>query len=126
MPAKNSAPDFLPVFAGLRKILTHYAKSMVVVHDLPGNYYLNSTKLHPTNRQPLMFAAVRTGKNYVSFHYMPIYCAPKLQASLSPALKKRMQGKACFNFTAVDEVLFTELADMTARGLVGFKKLNFA
>ncbi len=126
MPAKKFAPDFAPVFAGLKKILAPYAKRMVVVHDTPENYYLSSTKPHPTNRRPMMFAAVQTGKNYVSFHYMPIYCAPALQKSLSPALKKRMQGKACFNFTAVDEALFAELADVTKRGLEGFQKLGFA
>ncbi len=126
MTAKKSPPDFKPVFAGLKKILTPYAKTMVVVHDTPDHYYLSTTKLHPTNRQPLMFAAVRTGKNYVSYHYMPIYCAPTLQAAVSPALKKRMQGKACFNFTAVDAALFAELAALTQRGLVGFQKLGFA
>ncbi len=126
MPAKKSVPNFAPVFAGLREILVPYAKSMVVVHDVPGNYYLNSTKPHPTNGRPMMFAAVRTGKNYVSFHCMPIYGSTALQAAISPALKKRMQGKACFNFTAVDAALFAELADLTARGLAGFKKFGFA
>ena len=37
-----------------------------------------------------------------------------------------MQGKACFNFTAVDDALFAELASVTKRGLAGFKKLGFA
>jgi hypothetical protein len=37
-------------------------------------------------------------------------------AAMSPALKKRMQGKACFNFTAVDPALFDELADITRKG----------
>jgi hypothetical protein len=126
MPAKRSAPDFAPVFARLKKILVPYAQRMVVGHDTPGNYCLNSTKPHPTNGRPLMFAAVQTGKNYVSFHYMPIYGAPALAASLSPALKRRMQGKACFNFTEVDDALFAELADVTRRGLEGFKQLGLA
>jgi hypothetical protein len=99
---------------------------MVVVHNAPDHYSLNSTKLHPANNHPIMFAAVRTGKNCVSFHLMPVTCAPTLQATISPALKKRMQGTACFNFTQVDETLFAELADLTARGLAGFKKLGFA
>ena len=98
MPTEKSTPDFGPVFAGLKEIFAPYAKSMAVMHDTPDNYCLNSMKPHPTNGQPMMFAAVRTGKHSVSFHSMPIYCAPALQASLSPALRKRMQGKACFNF----------------------------
>ena len=32
---------------------------------------------------------------------------------MSPALKKRMQGKACFNFTAIDDDLFDELRNVT-------------
>ena len=31
-----------------------------------------------------------------------------------PELRRRMQGKACFNFTRVDEALFAELATLTA------------
>ena len=68
---------------------------------------------------------VRTGKNYVSFHLMPVYGHPPLLAGISPALKKRMQGKACFNFTAIDEALFTELADLTARGYAAFAKVGY-
>ena len=34
----------------------------------------------------------------------------------SPELRKRMQGKSCFNFTKVDEGLFDELSDITAKG----------
>ena len=126
MPAKKSAADFALVFARLRKILAAHAARLVVVHDQPDHYCLNTTRVHPKNQQPLMFAAVRTGKNYVSFHLMPVYCAPALQASISPALKKRMQGKACFNFTAIDEPLFAELAGLTARGLKAFAMVGFA
>ncbi len=35
---------------------------------------------------------------------------------MSPQLRRRKQGKACFNFTRVDEALMTELANVTARG----------
>lgn len=126
MPAQKSATDFAATFAGLKKILAAHAGSLVVVHDAAGHYYLNTTKLHPVNRQPLMFGAVRTGKNYVSFHLMPVYGSSALRDSMSPALKKRMQGKACFNFTAPDEKLFAELAALTERGLKGFTKAGFA
>jgi hypothetical protein len=40
--------------------------------------------------------------------------------SISPALKKHMQGKSCFNFKAVDETLFKELAKLTKAGFVRF------
>ena len=34
---------------------------------------------------------------------MPVYGLPELLADISPELRRRMQGKACFNFTRVDE-----------------------
>ena len=40
---------------------------------------------------------------------------------ISPALKKRMQGKSCFNFTTIDEPLFSELAELTRRGAEQFR-----
>jgi hypothetical protein len=43
-----------------------------------------------------------------------------MRKSLTPALRKRMQGKACFNFTTVDEELFEELRQLTAAGAEGF------
>ncbi len=49
------------------------------------------------------FGSVRLGKAYVSFHLMPIYMNPALIQSIPPALKKRMQGKSCFNFKSAPE-----------------------
>jgi hypothetical protein len=36
-----------------------------------------------------------------------------------------MQGKACFNFTTVDEACFAELSRLTAAGLKLFKSQKF-
>jgi hypothetical protein len=50
----------------------------------------------------------------VSYHLMPLYMNPTLQAMVSPELKKRMQGKACFNFKKEPEpALLKELAALT-------------
>ncbi len=75
--------------------------------------------------KPLYFAGVRTGKNYVSFHLLYMYYNPAANKALSPALSKRMQGKACFNFTAVDEDCFAELGRLIADGLKRFKSEEF-
>ena len=48
---------------------------------------------------------------------MPVYVNPKLLNNISPELKRRMQGKSCFNFKKIDESLFEELAVLTKRGL---------
>jgi hypothetical protein len=53
---------------------------------------------------------------------MPVYAFPELLDPISPGLKKRMQGKSCFNFTSVDEKLFNELAELTERGYERFKQ----
>jgi hypothetical protein len=63
-----------------------------------------------------MFAAVRLGKGYVSYYLMCVYTDGKWLEEPSPALKKRMQGKACFNFTNIDEPLFEELKALTKAG----------
>ncbi len=63
-----------------------------------------------------MFGAVRIRTRYVSYHLMPIYGSPALLDGISPLLRRRMQGKSCFNFTKVDDALFTELAELTGRG----------
>ena len=58
------------------------------------------------------------GKAYVSFHLVPIYMCPELQKSVSPALKKRMQGKACFNFTTEPvPALIADLARLAEAGI---------
>jgi hypothetical protein len=64
----------------------------------------------------VFFAAAMLKKNYVSFYLMPIYIYPELLDSISPDLQKHMQGKSCFNFKKVDDILFEELADLTRRG----------
>ena len=79
----------------------------------------------PTERslgKDVWFGAVRTGKNYVSYHLMAVYVFPELLDGMSPELKKRMQGKSCFNFKQVDDTLLRELAKLTDQGYKRFKK----
>ena len=58
----------------------------------------------------------RVGKAYVSYYLMGAYDGG-LQSSMSPELRKRMQGKTCFNFTKVDERLFAELKKITVMSI---------
>jgi hypothetical protein len=77
----------------------------------------------PSAKRPegFYFGAVKIGKRYVSFHLMPVYVHPELLDDLSPELRKRMQGKSCFNFTRPDDALFAELARLTAAGFAQFQ-----
>ena len=55
---------------------------------------------------------------------MPIYMFPELLKDISPALKKHMQGKSCFNFKTVEPDLFKELQDLMRKGVEKFKSEN--
>jgi hypothetical protein len=124
-PSKTAKPDFAAVFGALRKqVLEPFLGEIRVQTDKPGNYHTEIPGMFHRGK-PLYFAGLRTGKNYVSFHLLPVYGAPELLKGMSPALKKRMQGKACFNFTTVDEACFAELGRLTAAGLKLFKSQKF-
>lgn len=101
--------DFPGAFAALREILGKQAPKLKIVHDTPTKYYLDTHFIGKKNKAPIFFGAAIINKNYVSFHFMPVYALPTAQKKISPQLKKHMQGKACFNFTAPDPELFAEL-----------------
>jgi hypothetical protein len=56
---------------------------------------------------------------------MSVYTCPDLLHTMSPGLKKRMQGKACFNFNTVDQELLGELARLTEAGYHKFKSMKY-
>ena len=120
MPQHN----FDEVFAKLKAIFKPYAKKMDVAHDNDTCYLLNTRHIMK-NKQPLCFGGVRRGKSYVSAYLMSVYASPDLLKSMSPDLKKRMQGKSCFNFKEVDTKLFKELSQLTKAGAAKFNDKNF-
>ena len=115
---------FAATFAALRAILETHAKRLTVTVDEPGHFELASPTMTDRSGRPLFCAAVQINKHYVSYHLMPVYANTALRNSLSPALKKRMQGKACFNFTTVEPGQLKELAAVTKKGIAGFKNLK--
>ena len=112
------------IFQRLRSILIKHSNYMVVDSDIEGNYYLNTHHVMK-NKKPLFFAATKVCKRYVSFHLMPVYVFPELLNTISPELRKKMQGKSCFNFKSVDEALFDELAELTQAGFNFYKKEGY-
>jgi hypothetical protein len=116
--------QFQATFAALKTILKRYEPAMVVQTDEPTYYYLNTGKTH--KKKPVMFAAVRLGKSYVSYHLMPIYGCRELVEGLSEPLRARMQGKACFNFKVIEPDLLEELTRLTELSLQKFKRGGFA
>ena len=122
-PLKTPTSEFLEVFQALRAILTKHCARLNVTKDNDEWFYADM-KSKTYRGKPLCFGGVRLGKNYVSYYLMPVYMNPKLQAMISPALKKHMQGKACFNFKQINKPLFLELISITATGLKMFEKID--
>lgn len=117
-------PDLNPVFAELRKIMAPYAAKLEATRDDDLELYVDTRHIQK-NKKPLFFGAVQIKKSYVSYHLMPIYVKPELLASASPELKARMQGKSCFNFTAIEPALIKELAALTRAGYASYKEQGF-
>jgi hypothetical protein len=112
-------PDLEVVHDRLRGILAPYRDDLSVTRDGPEGLVLEVPGLEG---KPWGYVAgTRMGKRYVSFYLMPVYGSSGLARTISPGLRKRMQGKSCFNFTKVDERLFAELEDLAAKGIPGFR-----
>lgn len=113
--------DFEAVFADLREILQHYEDDGVVKKDEDDDYTLLGPDPDPKGRD-VWIGSVQIKKNYVSFHLMPVYRFPELLEDISGDLRKRMQGKSCFNFKYVDEGLFEELAELVDRSVERYRE----
>lgn len=50
---------------------------------------------------------------------------PGLLDSLPVDLRRHMQGKSCFNFRAVDETLFKELAALVKPGYASYREQGY-
>ena len=120
--AKSEA--FPETFRILRGVLEKHRGRMIVVADSPTDYSIASPDMVDRSGRPLFVAAVQIKKSYVSFHLMPVYVNPALCDSLSPSLRKRMQGKACFNFVSIEPADARELSALTKKGIAGFKNLD--
>lgn len=112
--------QFPVVFEELRKLLQPYAARLTITADSPGHFHLYA-EYHPKYKKAIYFGGVEINKSYVSFHLIPVYAFPDLLQTASPELKRRMQGKSCFNFKAVDGAVFGELGELTRRGFERFQ-----
>lgn len=106
--------DFSATFSSLSEVMRRHVSGLVIKTDVPGHLYVEIPPRKPKDK-PGFFGAVQIKKAYVSYHLMPVYDDPGLLVGLSDALRKKMQGKSCFNFAEVDAVLFQELDALTGR-----------
>ena len=118
---KEQMTNLRTTFARLKKVLEKYEKHLTVTMDKPDAYYLDAGYSEKFERQRF-FGAAQIKKRYVSFYLMPVHAFPDFLKGISPALKKRMQGKACFNFETIDDEMLAELAALTKAGYERFRK----
>lgn len=117
----SSQENLQLVFEELKSILKPYAEILTLRTDTSNTYYVDGPYSETWKKQ-LFFGSAQIKKNYVSFYLMPVYMYPELLEDVSPELKKRMQGKSCFNFKKIEPDLFRELADLTSKGAKRFRE----
>ena len=114
--------DFLIVFEQLKSILKPYTEKLTLTTDTADAYSIDGPYSEKWKKQ-IFFASTVIKKNYVSFYLMPVYMYPELLNDISPELKKRMQGKSCFNFkTEPDPEALAELKRLTGACLKGWSE----
>ena len=107
----------------LTALIRRAAPGMVVKAAGDRGIHLLATWDNPRQAgQPMWFGGVQKMKAYVSYHLMPVYSHPSLAAKIPPELKKRMQGKSCFNFKAQDPALFDQLEALTREAAAAYAK----
>ncbi len=121
MPDRENFPA---LFARLKAIIEPLALGRLVQADTADHYVVAA---HPSPKyrqypQGIYLAGVQIKKNYVSYYLMPVYAFPELLEGISEPLKKRMQGKSCFNFTKIDEPILDELARLTTMTVECFQR----
>ncbi len=107
MPA---APDLAAVEARLRRVLEPYEGRLEW-----GTIYGNRALRRPGANAHHWFAFVKPASRHVGFFLLPVNTWPDLVDSLSPALRRRLTGKATFNFATADEAEMAELEALVAR-----------
>lgn len=122
--------DFDAAFEALKTVFTPVMTKLAVDRDSATEFGVCTRKASPFKQHKghaMFFGAVKKGKAYVSLHLFPLYMNGVLVESIKPELKKRMQGKTCFNFkTAPDAAQLRELRRLAKDGLKGFQKMGWA
>lgn len=116
--------EFKLAFEGLKNILLPYSEELDLVIDEVDNFYIN-TNFVMKNKKPMYFGSAKINRNYVSFHLIPVYVFLELIEKISPELRRRMQGKSCFNFKNVNEALFAELTELNKNGYSKYKEAGY-
>jgi uncharacterized protein YdhG (YjbR/CyaY superfamily) len=70
------------------------------------------------NKQPLMYAALASQKNYLSLYLMPVYpdsaLVKRLRDAFAASGKKLDMGKSCIRFQRADDLPLDAIGDVVA------------
>ena len=117
------------VFSSLKPVFSKVAEHLAVRTDTQTEYALVTRSPSPFRQHkghPLDFGSLHVRKSYVSLHLMPLYMCPKLNQAISAPLRKRMQGKTCFNFKDNPESeLVSELKRLAEDGFKQWSERNW-
>ena len=116
--------EFKKIFENFKSLLVPYSSELILRTDDSNNYYLDTHHVM-SNKKHLFFGSAKIGKRYVAYHLMPVYVNPELLQDITPNLKKRMQGKSCFNLVQYDSELIAELDVLTRRGYEDYKSKGY-
>lgn len=106
-------------FEKLKKVLSSLDKGLETKKDTADYYYLNTNR--KVKDKEMFFGAVQIRKSYVAYHLYPVYTNPELLNDISDSLKKRMQGKSCFNFKKeITEEQLNEISELTNKSYKKF------
>ncbi|HEY6056624.1 MAG TPA: hypothetical protein VIV06_01260 [Candidatus Limnocylindrales bacterium] len=110
-------PELEAMAGRLRALLDPYRDGLE-----PSVLYGIDTLKAPGVREHDYFAGVRVTPRQVSFYLKPLYDHPELLADISSALRKRVSGRTSLAFTASDEGLLAELAELVARSFEAYAR----
>jgi hypothetical protein len=123
-------PEFEAAFTKLKSVFGKAGGRLCAKTDSAAEYEVVTKRPSPFPQHKghrMWFGCVRVGKAYVSLHLLPLYMNPTLTKTISPELKKRMQGKACFNFKSAPEpATLAELKKLVAASLKHWKEKEWA
>lgn len=119
-----TGPDLEGTFRVLKGLLRQYEPHLHVREDTPTFYTLDGEYASEFNR-PMNFAGVQIRRAFVSFHIAPVYSHPELLSGISDALRKRLAGRASFNFVRPERELLVELSALVDRGFELYQRLGW-
>ena len=109
------------IFAALKSVLTPFADRLTVTVDTATSYGLGMPGYRYRDQPSTPFAQVKDGKSYVSFHLFPVYVMPDFVAGMPERLRRRMQGRSCFNFKTLEPELARDLQNLVAQAEPRFR-----